>query len=311
LLEVNGRFWGSLPLATACGADFPLALYQMQVENDPDVQQRYRTHIYSRSLTRDLAWHKEALRDQSATAQAKILHLAQEGLGTAIRSISGCERIDSWAIGDPGPLVAEVQGLFKSYAASRRVKRTRQALLSSDARRKLHNQACQSLQAASSVLFVCKGNICRSPFAEQLAKRHWPQTITVSSAGYFPEAGRIPPEWAQRAATLWNVDLGQHRSRVLTADMVRSAEVILVFDQSNYDRLVKEYSFARDRLHFLGAIDISSSLTIEDPYGKSLEVYRAVYTQIAHAVTAAGSLVGMTSGTSPTSSPECVKEESR
>ena len=36
LIEINGRFWGSLPLAVAAGANFPLWLYQMWVENRED-----------------------------------------------------------------------------------------------------------------------------------------------------------------------------------------------------------------------------------------------------------------------------------
>jgi predicted ATP-grasp superfamily ATP-dependent carboligase len=52
-LEINGRFWGSLPLAVAAGADFPYFLYQMLVEGRREFAPGYRTDIFCRNLLLD------------------------------------------------------------------------------------------------------------------------------------------------------------------------------------------------------------------------------------------------------------------
>ena len=50
LIEINGRFWGSLPLALAAGADFPFWLYQMWVEDRQDFLVQPKTGLYCRNL---------------------------------------------------------------------------------------------------------------------------------------------------------------------------------------------------------------------------------------------------------------------
>ncbi|MBI5228678.1 ATP-grasp domain-containing protein [Candidatus Micrarchaeota archaeon] len=50
LIEVNGRFWGSLPLAIASGVDFPFLLHKMVTEGDVDKVFNYRTGVKCRWL---------------------------------------------------------------------------------------------------------------------------------------------------------------------------------------------------------------------------------------------------------------------
>ena len=54
LIEVNGRFWGSLQLGIDAGVDFPYLLYRLATENHAEVQQAYRTGVKSRWLLGDL-----------------------------------------------------------------------------------------------------------------------------------------------------------------------------------------------------------------------------------------------------------------
>ncbi len=54
LMEVNGRFWGSLQLAIDAGVDFPYLFYQLALDRHPDVCGSYRAGVKSRWLLGDL-----------------------------------------------------------------------------------------------------------------------------------------------------------------------------------------------------------------------------------------------------------------
>jgi len=56
LMEVNGRFWGSLQLAIDAGVDFPWLLYQLARGKTLDTADGYATGVRSRWLLGDLAW---------------------------------------------------------------------------------------------------------------------------------------------------------------------------------------------------------------------------------------------------------------
>ena len=56
-MELNARFWGSLPLAVAAGADFPLHLYELLVEAQTKFDAHYRPGVRCRNLRNDLRWN--------------------------------------------------------------------------------------------------------------------------------------------------------------------------------------------------------------------------------------------------------------
>jgi predicted ATP-grasp superfamily ATP-dependent carboligase len=66
LMEVNGRIWGSLPLAVKCGVDFPAKLAQLHLKGPPDPQEppaiRYPVGVRSRNLDLEVAWIASVLR---------------------------------------------------------------------------------------------------------------------------------------------------------------------------------------------------------------------------------------------------------
>ena len=62
LLEVNGRFWGSLALALAAGMDFPLWLYRYLVEGDLPPPRAYRAGVRCRWLVGELERLEDLLR---------------------------------------------------------------------------------------------------------------------------------------------------------------------------------------------------------------------------------------------------------
>lgn len=89
------------------------------------------------------------------------------------------------------------------------------------------------------VLFVCMGNICRSPTAEGvfrhlLRQRNLEDRIEVDSAGtHGYHAGEAPDQRTQRAAAVRQYKLSDMRARKVTAQDVEYFDLILAMDHNN------------------------------------------------------------------------------
>ncbi|MDR3054727.1 MAG: low molecular weight phosphotyrosine protein phosphatase [Zoogloeaceae bacterium] len=97
--------------------------------------------------------------------------------------------------------------------------------------------------ARCRVLFVCMGNICRSPtaagvFQKLLKKRKLSDRFEVDSAGtHGYHLGEAPDSRTQRAAAARGYDLSDMRARKVTEEDVRRADLVLAMDKVNLDNL--------------------------------------------------------------------------
>ncbi|MGV1758602.1 low molecular weight protein-tyrosine-phosphatase [Rhizobium sp. A22-96] len=137
------------------------------------------------------------------------------------------------------------------------------------------------------VLFVCAGNICRSPLAEGIF-RH-----LVTEAGRSPEfeiasagtggwhQGEKPDRRSIAVAAGHRIDIsGQRARRVEPSDFGRF-DLILAMDQDNLKNLRKTApADALSRLHLFNAFALGSNKDIPDPYYGGREDFEAVYTML-------------------------------
>jgi protein-tyrosine phosphatase len=90
------------------------------------------------------------------------------------------------------------------------------------------------------VLFVCLGNICRSPLAQgvfenAVRREGLEDEVFVDSAGTGSwHVGHPPDERAQRSASLRGLDLSTQRARRVTLDDCQSFDYVLTMDEENY-----------------------------------------------------------------------------
>jgi predicted ATP-grasp superfamily ATP-dependent carboligase len=128
LIEVNARFWGSLPLAVAAGAEFPLALFQLLVEGKTPVRRNYRNNIFCRNLSLDLEWQLANLfadRRDPTLATKPLFRVFSESL---VNFLSGRERWDTCARDDPGPAFAELRQLARRLLERRTWRRMQRVI---------------------------------------------------------------------------------------------------------------------------------------------------------------------------------------
>ena len=93
------------------------------------------------------------------------------------------------------------------------------------------------------ILFVCMGNICRSPtahgvFANLVAQANLQNLIAVDSAGtHAYHIGEAPDQRSQQAASLRSIDLSDLKARKVLAHDFAEFDYILAMDQANLDNL--------------------------------------------------------------------------
>lgn len=93
------------------------------------------------------------------------------------------------------------------------------------------------------VLFICMGNICRSPTAEAVFRRYVEQEglaerFLIDSAGTHDyHIGDAPDARTQRAAGQRGYDMSQLRGRQVAAEDFRNFDYLLAMDEANLEIL--------------------------------------------------------------------------
>jgi protein-tyrosine-phosphatase len=237
LMELNGRFWGSLPLATFAGVDFPRALVELLLDGRRPIQRASRL-VYARQLGRDLTWLQQMtelrladLRHSGPPPPARRLILDRPLVASVLewaRVATGRETWDGAALDDPGPIAQEIiDYLAERLAAKQRwqVRGAKRAAIAAWRR---------PLGRVDRVLVLCNGNICRSPYAGAAIDRRLRlalgDRVEVRSGGFVGPVGRVAPAHLVAVAAGRGIELADHHSRVVDAAELAWADLVLIMD---------------------------------------------------------------------------------
>jgi protein-tyrosine-phosphatase len=147
-----------------------------------------------------------------------------------------------------------------------------------------------SATSVRNILFVCTGNICRSPIAEgQLKKLLKDNPITgiqATSAGLIALPGNSASFNAVRVARENGISLEEHSAQPITFELIDHADLILVMEPRQGQELIADHPEISDKILHLRyfARYGSRDRGISDPYGRSLEAYRFCFEDIRECV---------------------------
>lgn len=123
------------------------------------------------------------------------------------------------------------------------------------------------------VTTVCTGNLCRSPLAEALLRKHLAllgvADVVVQSAGTGGTEGHRAIEASRRAAQALGADLEQHRTNVLDRTMIDESELVLCAATEHVSEILRRWPDVDERkVRLIGEVlEDPEMVDIEDPHG--------------------------------------------
>jgi protein-tyrosine phosphatase len=134
------------------------------------------------------------------------------------------------------------------------------------------------------LVFVCRGNICRSPYGEAVARA---RGLAVTSFGLEADPGVAAHGPAERVAAERGVVLGAHRARARAQVALGPGDLVLTFEPWQARALRRSTAGTGAQVALTGLLIRPRRPHVEDPYGLSDEYFRECFAAIEAAVAAA------------------------
>lgn len=136
-----------------------------------------------------------------------------------------------------------------------------------------------------TILFVCTGNVCRSPMAaaimrDRIAQLGLDAQVEIVSAGVWAEDGARASANGVAVLRLRGIDLAEHRSRPLTPALLRQASVVLVMEEAHRRSIFYMTPEHLSKVFLLSEM-AGGHKDIDDPYGGPIDAYATTADELA------------------------------
>ena len=130
------------------------------------------------------------------------------------------------------------------------------------------------------ILVVCVGNLCRSPTAEVLLRKHLGggEEVRVESAGLKALAGHPIDPLAEAVLAAEGLTAKDHVARQITSGMIAAADLVLAMQKRHVDAIHAIAPQARGKTFLVGRWD--GNAEVPDPYGKTRPIFEDAYRQL-------------------------------
>jgi protein-tyrosine-phosphatase len=307
LMEVNGRYWGTSSLPFLAGVDFPLYQWQLLHGEPPVVPPNYAVGMRWRWTAGYLARMHAVVTGSSAPVGPRVSRW-QELSSVPADLIAPSVRDALWSWSDPVPALADTASAVLEWTKAdltwllRKVV-PQKAVFDLGVYRRLGPKAgpkflklriLDSLRLAwsnrrmvppqaRSFLFICHGNIMRSPMAAEMLSRalpsHLEHDVVVRSAGMHARTGREAERRALLVSRELGIPLDAHQAQPVGPEMVAAADAILAMDFANKAELLARFPEVQDRIFLLSTYAEGKQRfrEIPDPYFGDLDEVRRCY----------------------------------
>jgi len=308
LMEINGRYWGSISLSLHAGLNFPLYQWKLARGENPVAVSGYRSGIRVRWLAGDMMRMLEFWQARKKHGTATLLR----EWGQFVWDFRPWVHHMVFAWSDPTQATVELLRVSKSITAyctkalmskvlppsvmegalvarrlDRRAGRTYLKLKFQRAIQPRRRSLEKILSRAQSILFVCRGNIIRSPMAAALLGRQLTSksrnSKSIQSAGLTASPAARADERAIQVGNELGISLRTHTPRAVNLDLVQHADVIFVMDFISEAILLTKHPEASHKTFLLGEVvrsDSGKPSEITDPYQGRVEDVRQCFQRL-------------------------------
>jgi len=136
------------------------------------------------------------------------------------------------------------------------------------------------------ILFVCTGNICRSPMAEGILKDMVPTDLKnrfeIKSAGINTTSGMRVSASAAKVSEKNGININSHLSSQIDEKMISGSNLIFVMAQEHLEFFRNEYTTYLDKVYLLKKFENpdTENSSIIDPIGMDIESYEKIFNEI-------------------------------
>ena len=130
--------------------------------------------------------------------------------------------------------------------------------------------------AFDNILVVCVGNICRSPMAEALLKKRYPDKA-IDSAGVGALVGHPADPAALEIMTAQQLDITKHVAKQIDENLAKKADLIFTMSDSQTKWIEERWPFCRGKTFKLGHWQDKD---IADPYKHDMSAFKTAYQDI-------------------------------